>query len=87
MHPNTEDALRRQTESKLIRYKQRYLCALPESAAKKSAVLRELDELVNGAVLLGIPDDVAWTIYLEAQDCETIGQLRLSIDRSLFIPA
>lgn len=87
MHPSTGDALRRQTESKLLRYKQRYLEALPEGAAAKSAILRELDELVNGAVLLGIPDEFAWMIFLEAQDCETIGQLRLSIDLKWLIPA
>jgi superkiller protein 3 len=76
MHPSTGDDLRRQTESKLIRYKQRYLHALPdseESASAKTAVLKELDELVNGVVLLRIPDELAWMIFMEGQDCEVIG--------------
>lgn len=76
MHPSTGDELRRQTESKLLRYKQRYLYALPdteEGASAKISVLKELDELVNGIVLLRIPDELAWMIYLEGQDCEIIG--------------
>jgi len=76
MHPSTGDELRRRTESKLLRYKQRYLYALPvteESAPAKTAALKELDELVNGVVLLRIPDELAWMIFLEGQDIETIG--------------
>lgn len=82
MHPSTGDDLRRQTESKLIRYKQRYLYAIPDtekSASAKTVALKELDELVNGVVLLGIPDELAWTIFLEGQDCDNIA----AYDRAL----
>lgn len=33
-----------------------------------------MDNLVNGAVILGIPDDLAWSIYLEGKDIDTVGQ-------------
>jgi superkiller protein 3 len=45
-----------------------------ESASAKTATLKELDELVNGVVLLRIPDELAWIIFLESQDFEIIGQ-------------
>lgn len=76
-HPNTSDELRRQTESKLFRLKERYLYVLPvtgEFAQAKQNVAQELDELVNGIVLLGIPDESAWTFYLEGQDWYSTGR-------------
>ena len=76
IHPNTEDNLRRHTEATLLRYKRRYLHTLPctgEYATVKWNVSRELDELVNGAVLLRVPDELAWVTFLEGQDCENIG--------------
>jgi superkiller protein 3 len=75
-HPNTPDDLRRQTESKLLRHKQRYLHALPSSsefASVKSKVATELENLVNGAVILRIPDEMAWVLFIDGKDCETIG--------------
>ena len=73
-HPNTSDDVRRATESKLLRHKQSYLCALPISS-EKTKVASELEDLVNGVVLLGIPDELAWTIFIEGKDCDTIGRL------------
>ncbi|OSX66640.1 hypothetical protein POSPLADRAFT_1131824, partial [Postia placenta MAD-698-R-SB12] len=70
-HPNTSDELRRTTESKLLRLKQRLLNALP--AAQKAKVAAELDELVSGMVLLGIRDELAWTLFIENKDAEHIG--------------
>ncbi|KAF8070280.1 TPR-like protein [Lyophyllum atratum] len=74
-HPNTSDELRRLTDAKLLRYKERYLYAIPDTASfgiEKSRVLMEVDELVEGVVILRIPDELAWTIFLEGKDHETI---------------
>lgn len=76
-HPKTSDDLRRETDSKLLRYKQRYLYALPntgESSSTKAKVLKEVDDLASGAVILGIPDELAWMIFLEAKNLETPGR-------------
>ncbi|OBZ66566.1 Superkiller protein 3 [Grifola frondosa] len=70
-HPNTSDELRRATESKLLRHKQRYLYALPatgEFKTKKVQTAAELDDLVSGMVLLGIGDELAWSLYIESKD-------------------
>ncbi|EMD32118.1 hypothetical protein CERSUDRAFT_119089 [Gelatoporia subvermispora B] len=70
-HPNTSDELRRETESKLLRHKQRHLHVLPstgEGAAQKVQIAAELEELVNGIVLLSIRDELAWSIYIENKD-------------------
>jgi hypothetical protein len=75
-HPNTSDDLRRATESKLLRHRQRYLYAIPvsgESAPLKTRIAGELESLVDGIVLLGIPDLLAWNLFINSKDCETIG--------------
>ncbi|EIN11575.1 superkiller protein 3 SKI3 [Punctularia strigosozonata HHB-11173 SS5] len=74
-HPNTSDELRRATESKLLRHKQRYLFALPSSgdaASTKSQLAEEVQDLVNGAVLLEIPDELAWELYIASKDVDTL---------------
>ncbi|KAL4253450.1 hypothetical protein ABKN59_002079 [Abortiporus biennis] len=74
-HPNASDELRRATESKLLRYKQQLLFATPstpQSAEQKSKLVDELQDLVNGMVLLGIPDELAWSIFIETQNVEKI---------------
>ncbi|KDQ57736.1 hypothetical protein JAAARDRAFT_35420 [Jaapia argillacea MUCL 33604] len=74
-HPDTSDSLRRETESKLLRHKQRYLHALPASqefAVQKAKIASEIDELVDGAVLLGLPDELAWSIFIEGKDTDSI---------------
>ncbi|KAJ7647495.1 superkiller protein 3 [Roridomyces roridus] len=68
-HPNTPDDLRRATDAKLLRYKHRYMQALPPGGDAKSAVSREVDELVAGAITLGLPDELAWILFLDGQDC------------------
>ncbi|KAA1474268.1 superkiller protein 3 [Dentipellis sp. KUC8613] len=79
-HPNTSDDLRRLTESKLLRHKRQYLQALPTSGDNdiKQKLMDEVQELVNGIVLLNIPDELAWVIYLDEQDAETIEDYGLS---------
>ncbi|KAL4074288.1 superkiller protein 3 [Scleroderma citrinum] len=71
-HPNTPDELRRSTEAKVIRFKQQYFYALPLSDPTKATLGLELDELVNGIVAIGIPDELAWSIFLEGMDKDTI---------------
>ncbi|KAF5386053.1 hypothetical protein D9615_002427 [Tricholomella constricta] len=74
-HPNTSDDLRRSTDAKLLRYKERYLHAIPdtsECSLEKSKVLKDVDELVEGVVILQIPDELAWSIFLEGKDSETV---------------
>lgn len=34
-----------------------------------------MDELIQGMILLQIPNELAWTLYFEEQDCETMGEL------------
>ncbi|KIK67005.1 hypothetical protein GYMLUDRAFT_37036 [Collybiopsis luxurians FD-317 M1] len=73
--PDTSDALRRETDSKLLRYKHKYLLSLPstgDSVITKMEVVKEMESMINGAVLLHIPDDLAWILYLERKDVETI---------------
>ncbi|KAF7375997.1 Antiviral protein [Mycena sanguinolenta] len=68
-HPNTPDDLRRATDAKLLRYKLRYLCALPPKGDKKTAASREVENLVSGTITLGIPDELAWMLCLDGLDC------------------
>ena len=67
-HPNTSDELRRSTEANIIRYKQQFFYALPLPDPQKAVIGSELDELVNGIVAIGIPDELAWSIFLEGMD-------------------
>lgn len=73
-HPNTSDELRRETEATLLHLKQRHLFALPASGnlADKARLASELDELINGMVLLKIPDELAWTLLIESKDAAEI---------------
>ncbi|KAG8720783.1 Superkiller protein 3 [Ceratobasidium sp. 394] len=74
-HPNTSDELRRVTESKLLRHRQRYLYALPttpEYASEKHAAYKVVEDMASGAVLLGFADELAWSCYLENLDAYDI---------------
>ena len=76
-HPGATDVLRRDTESKLLRYKYRYLCSLPSDKASlevKERTLHDVNELVASAILLKIPDELAWNLSLEHQNSESIGK-------------
>jgi superkiller protein 3 len=74
-HPSTTDELRRSTEGKLLRLKLRHLNALSASKApeQKASVRKEVDSLIEGMVLLDIPDELAWSVRIEGTDAETIG--------------
>ncbi|KAF8513017.1 TPR-like protein [Hysterangium stoloniferum] len=74
-HPNTGDELRRSTESKLLRRKLQHLESLPlldESMIAKQKLLSEIEDLSNGVVLLGIPDELAWMFFLDSKDVYSI---------------
>ncbi|KAH9978973.1 TPR-like protein [Lactifluus volemus] len=71
-HPNTSDELRRWTESKLLRHKRDHLFSLPLNDPKKRQLAIDVEKLVGGVVLLRLPDELAWSIFIDAQDCETI---------------
>lgn len=72
-HPGTSDELRRDTESKLVRYKQQLFYVLPSTDPEKCQVGTQLDEIVNGIVSIGIPDEFAWCMWLEGRDTDTVG--------------
>ena len=85
-HPNTSDDLRRSTESKLLRYKERYQHALPhdiKGTEVKRKVGIEIDDLAKGAVLLNIPDELAWVIVIDAMDSEKICMHTVKIRMSI----
>ncbi|OSD01253.1 TPR-like protein [Trametes coccinea BRFM310] len=74
-HPNTSDELRRNTEKKLLRLKQRHLTALPSvgtHSQAKSKLAAEVDELIGGMVFLKIPDELAWMLFIESRDAENL---------------
>ncbi|KXN90207.1 Superkiller protein 3 [Leucoagaricus sp. SymC.cos] len=76
-HPNSSDDLLRSTETKLLQYKANYLHALPvteEFKALKDQLRTEVNELVRGVILLKVPDELAWTLYIEEQDCEIMDE-------------
>ncbi|KAG6878535.1 hypothetical protein C0993_004433 [Termitomyces sp. T159_Od127] len=83
-HVNTSDDLRRSVDAKMLRHMQRYLYAIPDTpdfSHEKSKVLARVDELLKGAIILRIPDELAWTMYLESTDCETIAEYDREIVR------
>lgn len=79
-HPNTSDDLRRSTESKLLQQKLQLLEALPvvgDKSSLKKELLSEVQDLCNGMVLLGIPNELAWIFYIESMDVYSIGMWSL----------
>ena len=74
-HPKTSDELRRETESKVLLYKRQYLFALP-AGKEKDEIRGQVEEMANGAVVLQVPDELAWITYLELKDCATVGMLQ-----------
>lgn len=72
-HPNTPDELRRQTESKQLRYKRDHLFSLPLDDPLKGQLAIEVEKMISGVVLLRIADELAWSSFIDGQDCEVIG--------------
>ena len=76
-HPNTSDELRRETESKLFSHKQRLMSVIPssgDSSKRKCQVSQELEEMVDGIVLLVIPNEPVWRYYIEGQDIYSLSK-------------
>ena len=49
-----------------------------EISGRKAQVSEELEEMVNGIVLLGIPNEPAWRHHIEGQDVYSLGKCVLS---------
>ncbi|KAI9449401.1 TPR-like protein [Lactarius psammicola] len=71
-HSNTSDELRRLTESKQLRHVREHLFSLPLDDPKKPKLAIEVEKMVSGAVLLRVPDELAWSTFIDGQDPETI---------------
>jgi len=53
------------------------MSAIPSSGGvseRKAQVSEELEEMVNGIVLLGIPNESVWRYYIEGQDIYSLGK-------------
>ncbi|KLO19533.1 TPR-like protein [Schizopora paradoxa] len=83
-HPNTSDDRRREAEAKLLQFKYQYLCALSTSDPLKKQLASEVQALTDGVVLLGIPNEQAWTLYLDGQNCDTIDDYDFDNLRRMF---
>ncbi|KAI9442528.1 TPR-like protein [Lactarius indigo] len=71
-HSDTSDELRRLIESKQLRHVREHLFSLPLDDPKKRKLATEVEKLVSGVVLLRVPDELAWTTFIDGQDSETI---------------
>ena len=61
----------------MLDLKQRHLFALPAGGKQKNDKARlatELEELINGVILLKIPNALAWSLAIEAKDAARIGE-------------
>jgi superkiller protein 3 len=77
-HPSTSDELRRDTEAKILRYKHNFRCALAQTGEDVKLKINlgdEIRDIIDGVVLLGIPDELAWNMHLESQDHASLGKL------------
>lgn len=79
-HPSTSDELRRQTESKQLRRKRDHLYSLPPDDPMKRQLAIEVEKLISGVVLLRIPDELAWSAFIDGQNYEVIGTAMSSSD-------
>jgi hypothetical protein len=76
-HPNTPDDVRREIETKLLSHRQRLLFSIPVTDTTqefKSRLRNEVEDMVRGTVLLGIPDILAWNLLIESKDAGFIGR-------------
>ncbi|KAH9083896.1 TPR-like protein [Lactarius deliciosus] len=67
-HSDTSDELRRLTESKQLRHVREHLFSLPLDDPRKQKLATEVEKLVSGVVLLRVPDELAWTTFIDGQD-------------------
>ncbi|KAI0093293.1 TPR-like protein [Irpex rosettiformis] len=80
-HPNASDDLRRATEAKLLQYKQQLLYALTskDDIETKKKLSEELKELIDGIVLLNIPNALAWNLHIEGINASSIEEYDLDV--------
>lgn len=81
-HPDTPDDLRRSMESRLLYFYYNYLVATPgvnSSSELKQSLRKQVDELVQGMVLIEVPEILAWTLFIDGFDCENLGKQYVSI--------
>lgn len=45
-----------------------------DSSKRKGQVSEELEEMVNGIILLNIPNEPVWRYYIEGQDIYSLGK-------------
>ncbi|KAG8761021.1 Superkiller protein 3 [Serendipita sp. 396] len=76
-HPRTDDELRRSIEASLLQRKRERLWSLDSADPAKEALRQEVTEMVNGIVLLKIPNEFAWCQYFETADFESIDEYNL----------
>jgi len=50
-----------------------------EASKRKTQVSEELEEMVNGIILLGIPNEPVWKYYIEGQDVYSLGKRTPSV--------
>jgi superkiller protein 3 len=73
-HARTSDDLRRSTEASLLQRRYERLLALTANDPAKESLRLEVMDMVNGLILLKIPNELAWNIYFETLDLRTLGE-------------
>ncbi|KAH7108181.1 TPR-like protein [Auriculariales sp. MPI-PUGE-AT-0066] len=84
-HPDASEPVRRAIESKLLRYRLQYLQVLGTNAqfeATRETLSAEIMDMLSGMVLLKIPDELAWTTYLDAKNALHIADYDWSLLRT-----
>ncbi|KAG8795273.1 Superkiller protein 3, partial [Serendipita sp. 399] len=76
-HPGTSDELRRSIEASLLQRKRERLYSLDLTDSNKKSLRKDVIEMVNGIVLLKIPNELAWSLYFETADLESIDEYNL----------
>ncbi|KAG8795245.1 Superkiller protein 3, partial [Serendipita sp. 399] len=76
-HPGTSDELRRSIEASLLQRKRERLYSLDLTDSNKESLRNDVIEMVNGIVLLKIPNELAWSLYFETADLESIDEYNL----------
>lgn len=69
-------------ESRLLYFYYNYLVATPgvnSSSELKQSLRKQVDELVQGMVLIEVPEILAWTLFIDGFDCENLGKQYVSI--------
>ncbi|PVG02399.1 TPR-like protein [Serendipita vermifera] len=82
-HAKTSDDLRRSTEASLLQRRKQKLWSIPSADSEKDKLRKEFMGMVDGMVLINIPNELAWTLYFEAKDNDDLDTYSLSEIRSM----